>query len=102
MKIKFLMEIGFMFKNDEKDKRVVGGADSKYSTKDLSWLDFIDKTIMIKTKKGDLLFKVKKVDVFPSISGSLNIGLTLYDNKQFNFLNVGDKVYKIADIDNIE
>lgn len=97
MTTEFLMEIGFLFKTGE--KRIAGGIDSKYSVQDLNWIDFINKNIIIKTKNNDLLFKVKKVDLFPAISSRLNIGLTLYDYQQFDFLNVGDKVYKIAEED---
>ena len=49
---------------------------------------------MIRTKKGFIYLKVKKIDIFPSIAGALNIGLTLYDNEKFDLLNIGDKVYK--------
>lgn len=96
------MEIGYLFRTGEKGKRIVGGADPKYPVEDLSWLDFTDKDIMIRTKSNDLLFKVKKIDIFPAISGKLNIGLTLYDDEQFNFLNIGDKVYKVVMVDSIE
>ncbi len=90
------MEVGVIFKDDGKDKRIAGGANSKYPIEDLSWLNFINKDVMIKTKRGDFVFTVKKIDIFISISGSLNIGLTLYDNINFNHLNIGDKVYKIT------
>lgn len=95
MTTEYLMNIGFIFKDVEKGRRIVGGADLKYSTTDLSWLDFINENILVKTKSGDFIFKVKKIDVFSSISGALNIGLTLYDDLQFDFLSVGDVVYKI-------
>ena len=93
----FLMEIGFIFRDGEKGKRIVGGIDSKYSCEDLSWLEIIDKKIMIKSQKGEFLLKVKKIDIFPSIAGALNVGLTVYDDAQFDFINIGDKVYKIMD-----
>ncbi len=96
MTTEFLMKVDIIFKDDKKDKRIVGGANSKYPIEDLSWLNFIDKDVMIKTKSGDFLFTVKKIDIFTSISGLLNIGLTLYDNTNFNHLNIGDKVYKIT------
>lgn len=102
MTTEFLMEIGFLFKTGEKGKRIVGGADSKYSVEDFSWLDFTNKNIIIKTKNSELLFKVKKIDIFPAISGNLNIGLTLYDDEQFNLVSIGDKVYKIMEENNIE
>lgn len=102
MTTEFLMEIGFLFRTGEKGKRIVGGADSKYSVEDLSWLNFTNKNIMIKTKNSELLFKVKTIDIFPAISGNLNIGLTLYDDEQFHFLNIGDKVYKIVEEENME
>lgn len=39
--------------------------------------------------------KVKKMDVFPYISGAVNIGLTLDADTQFDAISMGDKVYKI-------
>lgn len=91
-----IMTIGYIFKDGTKGKRIVGGAESHYSTKDLSWLNFKDKEVIIKTLKGDLFFKVKKIDVFPSISGAINIGLTLDDDLRFDDINIGDKVFKIS------
>lgn len=98
----FIMEIGYIFKDGDKGKKIIGGADQKYPMNDLSWLNFIHKTILIRTKKGDFLFKVKNIDIFPSISDALNIGLTLHDDLAFDLIDVGDKVYKISDIDHIE
>lgn len=49
-------------------------------------------------KEEEFIFKVKKVDVFPSISGALNIGLTLYEDTNFDSINIGDKVYKIQEV----
>ena len=90
----FLMEIGFVFKDGEKGKRIVGGVNSKYSCENLEWLNFKEKNVMIKTKKGYIHLKVKRIDIFPSITGALNLGLTLYDDEKFDLLNIGDKVYK--------
>ena len=53
----------------------------------------MNKNIKIKTKNGDFIFEVKSVDIFSSISGFLNIGLTLYDSIEFDFVNIRDKVY---------
>ena len=50
---------------------------------------------MIRTSKEDMILKVKKIDVFPSISGAMNIGLTLEIDTQFDAISVGDKVFKI-------
>lgn len=91
-----IMRVGFIFKDGDKGRRIVGGAEPHYSTDDLSWLNFNGKEIMIRTLKDDIFFKVKKVDVFPSISGAINIGLTLDDDTQFDSINVGDKVFKIS------
>ena len=73
METEFLMEVAYIFKNGEKGKRIVGGADSKYPTNDISWLNFTNRNVMIMIKEEEFIFKVKKVDVFPSISGALNI-----------------------------
>ena len=99
MLAELIMKVDLIF-NDEKGKRIVGGAEPNYSTDDLGWLDFNDKEIMIQTAKGDMFFKVKKIDVFPSISGAINIGLTLDDDAQFDVINIGDKVFKISNIGN--
>lgn len=90
-----IMTIDFIFKDSEKGKRIVGGAEPHYSTNDLSWLDFNGKEVMIQTSKDKFFLKVKKIDVFPSISGALNIGLTLDDEVQFENISIGDKVFKV-------
>lgn len=90
-----LMTVDFIFNDREKGKRIVGGAESHYPTDDLGWLDFMGKEILIQTPKDDLYFKVKKIDIFPSISGAINIGLTLDADTQFDDIKVGDRVFKI-------
>ena len=50
---------------------------------------------MIRTEKEDFFFKVTKIDIFSSISGAINLGLTLEENINFDAINVGDKVFKI-------
>ena len=87
-----IMKVDLIF-NDEKGKRIAGGAESNYSTDDLRWLDFNDKEIMIQTSKEDMFFKVKKIDVFPSISWAINIGLTLVDDARFDVFNNGVKFF---------
>lgn len=94
-----IMKVDLIF-NNEKGKRIAGGAEPNYSTDDLRWLDFNNKEIMIQTSKGDVFFKVKKIDVFPSISGEMNIGLTLDDSIQFDAINIGAKVFKVSNIGN--
>ena len=93
-----LMTVDFIFESEEKGKRIVGGADPHYPTDDYGWLNFIGKEILIQSSKGDLFIKVKKIDVFPSISGKVNIGLTLDVDKLFDAVAKGDKVYKILDM----
>lgn len=89
------MTVGFVFNDGE--KRIVGGAESRYPTDDLAWLDFIGKEIMIQTANGGMFFIVKKIDIFPSISGAINIGLTLDADTWFDAIQEGDKVFKIID-----
>ena len=88
-----IMTVSHVFRDGE--NRIAGGAESHFPTDDLGWLDFIGKEIMIQTSKDDLFFRVQKIDVFPSISGAVNIGLTLDADARFEDVNVGDKVYKI-------
>jgi len=96
MKTELIMKVGFIFNDENKGKRIVGGTDLKYPTEDLRWLDFTEKNIIIRAQKEDIYFKVKKIDVFSSIAGLINVGLTLYDNNdQFELINTGDEVYKI-------
>lgn len=95
MKTELIMTIGFIFKDGKKGKRIVGGAESNYSTNDLSWLNFNGEKILIRTSKEDIFFKVRNIDVFPSILGAINIGLTLVDDIKFDAISVGDKVFKI-------
>lgn len=91
-----IMTVGCIFKNGEKGKRIVGGAEPHYSTSNVEWLNFNGEEIMIRTSKKDMFFKVKKIDVFLSISGAINIGLTLDADAQFDAISVGDKVFKIS------
>ena len=91
--MELLMTVDYIFKDGE--KRIVGGAEPHYPTDDLSWLDFNGKEVMIQTMNGNLLFRVQKIDVFSSISGAINIGLTLDDISQIDRIRIGDKVFKI-------
>lgn len=50
MKTEYLMDIGYIFK--EKGKRIVGGVPLQYAQKDLNWLDFVNRNILI---NGDVL-----------------------------------------------
>lgn len=95
MKTELLMEVGLILKDDEKGKRFAGGAASHHSTTDLSWLDINAKEILVRTIHNDILFKVKKIEVFPGFTGAINIGITLEDDAQLEAISVGDKVYKI-------
>ena len=87
------MTVGYVFKDGE--KRIVGGAEPHYPTDDLSWLDFNGKEVMIRTMNGNLFFRVRKIEVFSSISGAINIGLTLNDDSRFDMIRRGNKVFKI-------
>ena len=60
MKTELIMTIGLIFKDGEKGKRIVGGAEQNYSTNDLSWLDFNGEKVLIRTGKEDVFLKVKK------------------------------------------
>lgn len=90
---KFLMQIDFIF---QKEKRIAGGTNLKCSKESFDLLNRISNNIIIKTKNGDFVFEVKKVDVFLSIAGFMNIGITLYDRKEFCYLNIEDKVYLMS------
>lgn len=90
-----IMTVGFIIKNSEKGNKIVGGAELCHSTSDLSWLNFDGEEILIQTSKEDMYVVVRKIDVFPSISGAINIGLTLDDAVQLDAISVGDKVFKI-------
>lgn len=91
-----LMIVGTIF---EKEKIIVGGAEEKYSTTDLSWIDFLNKRILVQTAKGRYFYRVLKIDMYYSIAGAIGLGLTLEDSAQFDAINEGDKVFKII-IDN--
>lgn len=94
MKTELLMTVGYIFYDR---KAIVGGADPHYSTTDLGWLNIMEKEVFIQTVKGELYFKVKKVDIFTSIGGALNIGLTLDADGLFDAIDRGDKVFKVID-----
>lgn len=99
MTTELLMTVGLIFKDSGKTKRIVGGAESHYSINDLSWLNFNGEKVMIRTSTSDLYFQVRKIDVFSSISGAINIGLTLDTDTQFDAVHIGDKVFKILNPD---
>ena len=92
--MELLMTVGYIFKDGE--KRIAGGAEPHYPTDDLSWMDFNGKEVMIQTMNGNLLFGVQKMELFSSISGALNIGLTLDVDSQFDVIRIGDKVFKMS------
>lgn len=94
MKTELLMTVDYIFSDDKKGKRIVGGAESHYSTVDLGWLNIMGKEVLIQTSKGEVYFKVIKVDVFPSITGALNIGLTLDADALFESVGIGDQVFR--------
>lgn len=95
MKTELLMTIGFIMPDGgEGGKRIVGTAEPRYPTDDLSWLNFRGKEIMIQTSRGDMFFKVKEIHVYNSIWGAINIGLTLDTDNQLDAIKVGDKVWK--------
>lgn len=93
--VMMLMRVDFILEDGEKGKKIVGGAKSCYPTDDLSWLDFNGKKIMIRTLEGDLYFKVSRIDVFNSISGAINIGLTLNEDIRLDAIHIGDLVFKV-------
>lgn len=98
MKTELLMTVDYIFTDEKKGKRIVGGA-KLYSTADSGWLDIMGKEVLIQTSSGGIYFKVIKVDVFSSIAGALNIGLTLDAGTVFESIDKGDQVFKIIDVE---
>ena len=99
MKTELLMTIDYIFTDEKKGKRIVGGAKPYYSATDLGWLNVIGKKVLIQTSKGEIYFKVIKADVFTSIAGAINIGLTLEADALFESICKGDQVFKIVEED---
>ena len=93
METEYIMIVDLILKDEEKGKRIAGGANPHYSTTDLSWLNVIGEEILVQGPYENLFFKVEKVEIFPGFTGALNIGLTLEDKAEFESISEGDKVY---------
>ena len=52
MKTELLMTIDYIFTDEKKGKRIVGGAKPYYSATDLGWLNVTGKKVLIQTSKG--------------------------------------------------
>ena len=94
MTTELLMRADIIF---EQEKLIIGGSESKYSTTDLSRVDFLNKEIMIQTARGNCFYKVLKIDMYYSIAGAIRLGLKLEDSVQFCAICEGDKVFKILE-----
>ncbi|MFD0671905.1 hypothetical protein [Cohnella sp. GCM10027633] len=89
-----IMQVGLTLNNNLGS--IIIGANPKISLNTMNRLDVADKEIMVKTFSEELKFKVKKVDISTSISGSISIGMIIYDSDDFIKVKAGDEVYKIV------
>lgn len=96
MSYEHFMQIGLTI-NDKKRGNIIIGADPKFTLDNTSELNIVDQYIMVKTNLEELRFKVKKVDISTSISGSLSIGIIIYDSDDFFKIKAGNIVYKVLD-----
>ncbi|GIO43403.1 MULTISPECIES: hypothetical protein [Paenibacillus] len=92
-----IMEIGYSKSHDKLGCIIVGGADPIFSSNNTKLPYLVDKYIMVKTTNEELQFKVKKMNVSTSISGMINIGITIYDSEDFSKIKTGNHVFVLLD-----
>lgn len=92
-----IMEIGYSKSHEKLGCIIVGGADPVFSSNHTKIPYLVDKHIIVKTTKEELEFKVKKMDVSTSISGMINIGITIYDSEDFSKIKTGNHVFVLLD-----
>lgn len=92
-----IMQIGYSLNHKKLGCIIVGGADPIFSSKNTKVPYLVGKYIMVKTTTEELKFKVKKMDLSTSISGMLNIGLTIYDSDDFSKIKTGNHVFVLLD-----
>lgn len=88
-----IMDVGFALKDKNKGCIIIGGLDCSFS---LDRLVINKKNIVVKNSMNELVFKVKKVDISTSISGKINLGITLFNSSDFTKIIPGDEVFKIT------
>lgn len=92
-----VMQIGYSINHDKLGCIIVGGADPVFSSSNSKVPYLVDKYIMVKTTTEELKFKVKKMELSTSISGMVNIGITVYESDDFSKIKQGDHVFVLAD-----
>lgn len=93
MSYKHVMQIGYSIDHKELGCIIVGGADPVFSSNNTKVPYLVYKYIMVKTATEELKFKVKNMDLSTSISGMLNIGITVYDSDDFSKIKTGSDVF---------
>lgn len=88
-----VMQIGYSIDHEKLGCIIVGGADPTLSSNNTKVPYLVDKYIMVKNTTEELKFKVKKMDLSTSISGMLNIGITVYDSDDFSKIKTGSHVF---------
>lgn len=92
-----IMQIGYSMNHEKLGCIIVGGADPTFSSNNTKVPYLVGKSIMVKTTTEELKFKVKKMDLSKSISGMLNIGITICDSDDFSKIKTGNHVFALLD-----
>lgn len=92
-----IMQIGYSINHEKLGCIIVGGADPIFSSSNSKVPYLVGKYIIVKTTREELKFKVKKMDLSTSISGMINIGITIYDSDDFSKIKTGNHVFVLLE-----
>lgn len=93
-KILIMKTIDIIANSKDGSLRIGGGINSELSTSDFNWTNLKDCEIWVENKNAERKGKldVKKIELFPSISGKYMLGLTI-SSCSFD-IEQEDKVFK--------
>lgn len=74
---------------------VILGNNPKITKDNISMLNLKDKSVMVKTSNGEVIFTVLDVNISISISENLNIGINVAKSDDFSKIRTGDLLYKL-------
>lgn len=92
-----VMQVGYSLNHKKLGCIIVGGIDPIFSSEGRKIPYIVDKYILVKTDTEELKFKVKKMDLSTSISGLLNIGITVFETDDFSKIENGNHVFLLID-----
>ncbi|URZ16727.1 hypothetical protein [Clostridium felsineum] len=74
---------------------VILGNNPKITKENISMLNLKDKSVMVKTSNGEIIFTVLDVNISISIWENLNIGINVAKSDDFSKIRAGDLLYKL-------